>query len=124
MLSQTVGPMPSSPSAIARLRLLIETSGPAYEDWSRSIITRTVLEALDEAYKGCAPLPGLQPTDYAHAAGEITGWTRALIAVRDAEEFLRHKGLAIGPKPEPLGQPTYSAPEPPPANNGEKEERT
>ena len=131
MLSLVVGPSPGTPDAIPDLQLLLSDNGKFYEDWLKQPITQMVVKALDEASKGRAPQPGLQPTDYAQAVGEVVGMQRAVIAIRDPRAFLESLGTCVGKGLVPLpSQPSYvpvevtAAPEPPPENKkGEKKEK-
>ena len=122
MLSDTVGPIPASLNAIARLHLLVSGNAKAVDAWRSDPITKHLLDALAEAAAGRAPVPGLPALDYAQAVGEISGWSKAVMAASDPESFLKRLGLGVGPATEQLPSPQYAAPEPPPATTGEKEE--
>ena len=120
MFSLVVGPSQGKPDAVADLQLLLTTSPKAYDDWQKLPITRMILGALDETSKGRAPHPNLQVTDYAQAVGEVIGFQRAIVALRDPTAFLESLGTSVGPKREPLPEPSYAAPEPPPETQTKK----
>ena len=122
MFSLSVGPSQGTPDAVADLRSLLTTNPKFHEEWLNMPITRMVVAALDQASRGRAPHTGLQITDYAHAAGEIVGFQRAVIALKDPNAFLEQLGAPVGAKLEPLPPPSYMAPEPPPETKGEKKE--
>jgi len=86
-----------------------------YYEWLATPVTRMVLLALEEACVGRTPAIGLQITDYAQAVGEVAGFQKAVIAIRNPEDFLEARGVATKAQPSPLPAAGYAAPEPPPA---------
>lgn len=122
MFSLSVGPSQGSADAVSDLRTLLTSNPKYYDEWLSQPITRMVMQALDESSRGRAPHPGLQVVDFAHAAGEVVGFQRAVISLRDPKAFLEQLGAPVGDKLVPLPPPSYRAPEPPPETQGEKEE--
>ncbi len=115
MLSPIVGPSCGTQDAVADLKQLL-ASPAIYDEWLSQPITRMVLAAIEQHARGRTPQPNLPVTDYAQAVGEVAGMQRAVIVIRDPEAFLGALGLGKGPVAVALPPPSYTAPEPPPAN--------